>query len=160
MLTRMLLLAALIPACRAAEARPESKATLSGVAQFPDALPTTDHGSVRLTIRGSAEVSDDCKTSGDQNFVATYDGELIVQPDGQFNSSLYPTSSTVALANGCTATQIRNVHQVTSIELDAQLGDEVGRGTLTVQNLAAVDGDELNAGAFDELVGELTFTRQ
>jgi hypothetical protein len=160
MLTRMLLLAALIPACRAAEARPESRATLAGTAQFPTDLPTTDHGTVRLTIRGSAEVSDDCKTSSNQNFVATYDGELVVQPDGQFNSSLYPTSPTVALANGCSATQIHNVNQVTSIAIDAQLGDEVGHGGLTYQNLAAVDGDELNAGAFDELVGELTFTRQ
>ena len=156
----MLLLAALIPACRAAEARPESRATLAGTAQFPDALPTTDHGSVRLTVRGSAEVSDDCKTSGDQNFVGTYDGELVVQPDGQFNASLYPTSASVALANGCSASQIHTVHQVTSIEIDAQLGDEVGHGALTYQNLAAIDGDELNAGAFDELAGELTFTRQ
>jgi hypothetical protein len=155
----MILLLAALSACRSAEARPESKATLTGTAQFPNELPTTDHGSVRLTIRGTAEVSDDCKTSGDQNFVATYDGELIVQPDGQFNSSLYPGSPTVALANGCSATQIRNIHQLTSIEISAQLGDEVGRGTLTVQNLAAVDGDELNAGAFDELVGEITFTR-
>jgi hypothetical protein len=48
---------------------------------------------------------------------------------------------------------------VTSIEISAQLGDEVGHGRLTYQNLAAIDGDELNAGAFDELVGELTFTR-
>jgi hypothetical protein len=155
----MLLLAALIPACRAAEARPESRATLAGTAQFPNELPTTDRGTVRLTIRGIAELSDDCKTSGDQSFVATYDGELIVQPDGHFDSSLYPTSPTIALESGCSATQIHNVHQVTSIEIGAELGDQVGRGALTYQNLAAIDGDELNAGAFDELVGELTFTR-
>ena len=159
MLTRMMLLLAALSACRAAEARPESRTTLTGTAQFPTELPTTDRGTVRLTIRGTAEVSDDCKTSGDQDFVATYDGELIVQSGGQFNASLYPTSPTVALANGCGATQIRNIHQVTSIEIAAELGDQVGRGTLTYQNLAAIDGAELEAGAFDELVGELTFTR-
>jgi hypothetical protein len=157
-MTRMMLLLVALSACRAAEARPESRTTLTGTAQFPNDLPTTDRGSVRLTLRGTAEVSDDCKTSSDQSFVATYDGQLIVQPDGHFDASLYPTSPTVALASGCTATDIRNIRQV-SIELDAQLGDEVGRGTLTYQNLAAIDGDELQAGAFDELAGELTFTR-
>ena len=156
---KYLLLLAALSACHAAEARPESKATLTGAARFPADLPTTDRGTVRLTLRGSAEVSDDCKQSGDQDFVATYDGTLIVQPDGQFNASLFPSSPTVVLANGCTATSIRNIHQLTAIEITAELGDEVGRGSLTNQNLAAIDGDELNAGAFDELVGELTFTR-
>ena len=158
MLTRMLLVAALIPACRAADARPESKATLVGTAQFPNEVPTTDHGSVRLTINGTAEVSDDCKTSGDQNFTATYDGQLIVQPDGRFNANLFP--SALNLADGCRATAIRQIDQIANIQLGAQLGDQVGFGALSYQNLAAIDGDELQAGAFDELAGDLTFTKQ
>ncbi|MFT3695019.1 MAG: hypothetical protein QM831_17915 [Kofleriaceae bacterium] len=154
---RFLLLALLIPACREADAqRPSSKATLQGHAQFPQDLPTTHDGTVRLTIRGTAEVSDDCKTSAEQNFEATYDGALTVEPDGQFQAALYPNP--IQLANGCSASSIRNL-AISSIDLSAQLGDEVGRGQLTYQNLASIDGDELRAGAFDDLAGELTFTR-
>ena len=155
---RILLLAALIPACRSAQARPESRATLTGTAHFPTDLPTTHDGSVRMTITGTAEVSDDCRTSGDQNFTAAYDGNLVVGDDGGFTASLYPAP--LSLANGCRATEIRNIHQITNISVDAQLGDEVGHGTLTYQNLAAIDGSELQAGAFDELMADLTFTRQ
>lgn len=155
---RYLLLLALIPACREADAqRPSSKATLVGQAQFPQDLPTTHDGTVRMTIRGTAEVSDDCRVSADQNFEATYDGALTVQPNGQFQAALYPDG--IQLANGCNVSSIRNL-AIQSIDLSAQLGDEVGRGSLTYQNLSAIDGDELRAGAFDQLDGELTFTRQ
>ncbi|HEY0253342.1 MAG TPA: hypothetical protein VGC41_17530 [Kofleriaceae bacterium] len=154
----LLLLAALVPACKAAEAqRPESRTTVIGQAQFPGELPTTHDGTLRLTIRGTAEVSDDCRVSGDQAFVATYDGGLTVQPNGQFNAALAPSG--IQLANGCNANQIRNL-AISSIELGAQLGDEYGAGSLTYQNLSAIDGDELRTGSFDELAGELTFNRQ
>jgi len=154
---RILLLAALIPACRPAEARPESRSTLTGTAQFPTDLPTTHNGTVRMTITGNAEVSDNCRTSGDQSFIAAYDGNLVVGDDGQYTASLYPAP--ISLASGCRPTAIRNIHQITNISVDAQLGDEVGHGTLNYQNLAAIDGDELQAGAFDDLMADLTFTR-
>jgi hypothetical protein len=154
---RILLLAALLPACRSAQARPESRATLSGTARFPTDLPLTHEGTVRMTITGTAEVSDDCETSGDQSFIAAYDGNLVVGDDGQFTASLYPAP--IALASGCRPTEIRNVHQIANISVEAQLGDEVGHGALTYQNLTAIDGDELQAGAFDELMANLTFTR-
>ena len=158
MLARMLLLAAVIPACKAAHAdRPESRATLSGTAHFPTDLPTTHDGNVRMTVHGLAEISDSCNSDGDQNFTATYDGHLVVQPDGRFDASLYPNPITTA--SGCVANDIR-VEHLDSIQLEATRGDETGTGTLTYQNLAAVDGDELKNGAFDDLVGELVFNRQ
>ena len=157
MLARMLLLAALIPACRAAEARNESRATLTGTAQFPGDLPTTRSGTVQMTVRGLGDISDSCKGSGEQQFVATYSGALTVDPAGRFTAPLYPNG--VMVGNNCAAQDIR-IEQISSITLGAQLGDEVGAGELTFQNLAAVDGDELKAGAFDELNGSLTFTRQ
>jgi len=158
MLARILLLAALVPACKAAEAeRPESHATLSGTAQFPTDLPTTHDGNVRMTVRGLAEINDNCHGGGEQTFDATYDGHLVVQPDGRFDAALYPNP--VTTASGCVADDIR-VERVDGIQLEAQLGDEVGTGALTFQNLAAVDGDQLKNGAFDDLVGELVFRPQ
>jgi hypothetical protein len=158
MLARILLLAALIPACRPADAaRPESRATLSGQAQFPSDLPTTHDGNVRMTIRGLAEINDSCKGDGDQNFTATYDGQLVVQPDGRFDASLYPNPITTA--SGCIAQDIR-VEHIDSVTLESQLGDEVGIGNLNYQTLTAIDGDDLKNGAFDDLVGELVFNRQ
>jgi len=153
----MLLLAALVPACKAAQAdRPESHATLSGTAQFPDELPTTQDGNVRMTIRGHGEITDNCNNSGSTMFTATYDGELVVQPDGHFAAALYPNP--IVTANGCSADELREDH-VDNITLEATLGDETATGTLTYQNLAAVDGDELKKGAFDDLVGELIFRK-
>ena len=153
----MLLLAALVPACKAAQAdRPESHATLSGTAQFPDELPTTHDGNVRLTIKGHGEITDSCNNSGSTMFTATYDGQLVVQPDGRFDAALYPNP--IVTANGCAADDLHDDH-VDTIQLDATLGDETGTGTLTYQNLAAVDGDELQKGAFDDLVGELIFRK-
>ena len=158
MLARILLLAALIPACRPADAaRPESRATLSGQAQFPGDLPTTHDGNVRMTIRGLAEINDSCKGDGDQSFTATYDGHLVVQPDGRFDASLYPNPITTG--SGCVAEDIR-VEHIDSVTLESQLGDEVGTGNLNYQTLTAIDGDELKNGAFDDLVGELVFNRQ
>src|SRR3569832_3036273 len=102
MLARMLLLAALIPACKAAHAdRPESRATLSGTARFPTDLPTTHDGNVRMTVHGLAEISDSCNSDGDQNFTATYDGHLVVHPDGCFVVSLFLFS--FSFASGCVA---------------------------------------------------------
>lgn len=158
MLARILLLAALVPACKEAHAdRPESRATLSGTAQFPGDLPTTHDGNVRMTIHGHGEITDTCNLSGSQMFTATYDGRLVVQPDGHFEASLYPNP--INTSNGCVADDIHDDH-VDSIQLEAQLGDEVGTGNLSYQTLTAVDGNELKSGAFDDLVGELVFNRQ
>ena len=157
MLARILFLAALIPACKAAHAdRPESRATLSGTAQFPDELPTTHDGNVRMTIKGHGEITDSCNNSGSTQFTATYDGQLVVQPDGRFDAALYPNP--IITANGCNADDLREDH-VDDITLEAALGDETGSGRLTYQNLTAVDGDELKTGAFDDLVGELVFRK-
>ncbi len=110
-----------------------------------------------MTVRGLAEINDSCKGSGEQQFVATYTGALTVDPDGRFTAPLYPQG--VMVGNGCVAQDVR-IEQISSVTLGAQLGDEVGAGELSFQNLAAVDGDELKAGAFDELNGTLTFNRQ
>jgi hypothetical protein len=131
---------------------------VSGTARFPADPPTTNTGTLRLTIRGLAEINDSCRGSGNQRFTATYDGQLEVQPDGQFTAALYPTAPAVTVSSGCSAEDIR-VEQISSVQLDAQLGDEVGTGGLAFQTLTAVDGDELKAGSFDDLVGQLTFTR-
>jgi hypothetical protein len=158
MLARILLLAALVPACRSASAaRPESRATLSGQAQFPTDLPTTHDGTVRMTISGLGEINDNCHGEGNQNFTATYDGNLTVQPDGRFDAALFPNP--VTTGSGCVADDI-HVERIDNIKLEAQLGDEVGIGNLTYQTLTAVDGDELKNGAFDDLVGEMVFNRQ
>jgi len=153
----MLLLAALVPACKAAQAdRPESHTTLSGTAQFPNDLPTTYDGSVRMTIKGHGKVTDSCNNSGSTMFTATYDGQLVVQPDGRFDAALYPNP--IVTANGCAAGDLHEDH-VDTIQLDATLGDEVGTGNLNYQTLTAVDGNELQKGAFDDLVGELIFRK-
>jgi hypothetical protein len=158
MLARILLLAALIPACKAAHAdRAESRATLSGQAHFPTDLPTTHDGNVRMTIHGVADIDDSCKGDSNQSFTATYDGHLVVQPDGHFDAQLYPNP--IITGSGCTAENLDSAH-IDSITLESQLGDEVGTGNLTYQTLSAVDGDELRNGAFEDLVGELVFTRQ
>ena len=157
MLARILFLAALVPACRAAEAREESRATLTGTAQFAGDLPTIRSGTVQMTVRGVGDINDSCNGSGEQQFVASYAGALTVDPAGRFTAPLYPGGVTVG--NNCVAQDIR-IEQISSITLAARLGDEAGAGELTFQNLAAVDGDELKAGAFDELEGSLTFTRQ
>jgi hypothetical protein len=151
-------LLAALTACRAAEgARAESRATLVGSATFVGDPPTTDRGHVRMTVRGVAETLDDtCRSSGPQQFSATYDGDLAIASDGTFTVALYPNP--IATAGGCIATRLR-VDHVDGIDLEGQLGDELGRGALRFQNLAAVDGDELLAGAFDELAGDLVFGR-
>jgi hypothetical protein len=148
MVARILLIAALVPACRAAQARDESRATLTGKAQFPGELPTTHNGSVQMIVTGVGEINDSCKGSGRQQFVATYAGALTVDPDGSFTSPLYPKG--VLVAENCVAQDLR-VEQIGSIKLAAELGDEVGTGELVFQNLAAADGDELK--------GALVFTR-
>jgi len=157
MLRLALLLAALVPACRAADAaRPESRATLSGTAQWAGDLPTTRSGTVRLTIRGFGEVGDDCRGGGDMAFTATYTGALEVQADDRYSVALYPEAITAG--TGCSANEIRP-ERIDKIQLDAQLGDEVGYGTLGYQTLTAIDGDDLKSGTFDELAGDLVFTR-
>lgn len=158
MLRHALLLVALVPACRAADAaRTESRATLSGTAQWASDLPTTRSGTVRMTIRGYGEVGDDCKGGGDMAFTATYTGALDIQTDDHYSVALFPEA--VVAGTGCTASSIR-VERIDAIQLDAQVGDETGYGTLTYQNLAAVDGDDLKSGNFDELAGDLVFTRR
>jgi hypothetical protein len=158
-MTRIALCLFALAACRTAEsARAESRATLVGTASFVGDSPTTDRGRVRMTVRGIAEAVDDtCRSSGPQRFVATYDGDLVVHGDGTFQSALYP--NLILTGDGCIVTRLR-VAQIDTIDLDGQLGDMVGHGALRFQNLAAVDGDELLAGAFDELDGDLTFARQ
>jgi len=110
-----------------------------------------------MTIRGFGEVSDDCRGGGDMAFTATYRGNLEVQADDRYTVALYPEG--VVAGTGCAAASIRP-ERVDAIQLDAQLGDEVGTGTLSYQTLSAVDGDELKTGNFDDLAGDLVFTRR
>jgi hypothetical protein len=110
-----------------------------------------------LTLVGVADIDDSCKGDGNQTFTATYDGQLVVQPDGHFDALLYPNPITTA--SGCVAEDIRSPH-LQSVTLGSQLGDEVGTGNLTYQTLTAVDGTDLQKGSFDDLAGELVFNRQ
>ena len=151
---RTLLLLAVV-ACRPAEgARPESRATVSGVATFTNGPVATDTGSIAMTIRGTAEDMDNACRSDQREFIATYDGNLALDGNGAFTAALYPRS--IVTPDNCMVTSLR-VEHIDAITLDAQLGDRAGRGALTYQNLAAVDGDELRTGAFDDLVGTLDF---
>jgi hypothetical protein len=151
---RFLWLACLLALGHTAEARPQSYATLHGIASFPHGPLATDRGTVSLIVMGLAESMENSCGTDATAFVAIYDGELVIEGDGSFSAALYPRS--IVTADNCIVTSIRPA-QVTAITIEAQVGDSRGNGWLTYQNLAAVDETELMAGEFGNLDGQLMF---
>ena len=155
MMVRTASLATLVIAGTAGADRPESNATLVGSAAFVG-QPHADRGSVRMIVQGVGEIGDSCPDASEGQFLATYDGELDIQPGGEFEAQLYPSSPVIATPSGCAVTDLR-VDRVTAIQIVAQLGDLVGHGWLTYQNLRAADETDLMRGAFDNLYAQLVF---
>lgn len=135
---------------------PESKARLFGNVMTPVAVSEAVTGSVWLIVRGAGDISDDCADAARREFVAEYFGELELSPDGTFEAKLVPAEPPVATPTGCPVTSL-DVERVGPIAIAAEIPELAleGTGWLTFQTLTAVDNDDLQAGAFDDLAATL-----
>src|SRR5256885_1439097 len=100
---RLLAIACAVVACHRADAQTHDPATVVGYATLPFALTGPARGTVRLIVRGSAEISDACPDAALRAFVSEYDGELELRPDGSFSARLAPFQPPVATPSGCPA---------------------------------------------------------
>lgn len=139
--------------CKRARAYPESRAVLVGHASFVGEAPSEpQRGSVRIIVRGTGDISDACPDAAAREFVAEYDGELLLSTDGSFEARLGPFDPPVATPAGCTVRRV-GVERIDDVSIEAAvpaLGLQ-GRGWLDFQTLTSVDNDDLQAGSFDEL---------
>jgi hypothetical protein len=156
------LIAAACLACgKRAAAQPASQATLLGHASFPlwsAPLAQPQQGTVRVILYGEGDIDDDCSDREAGRFVAEYDGELTVSPDGLFEAALAPLSPPIATPVGCRVTSLE-VHRIDSVVILAHLPtlQMDGEGSLEFQNLGAADLDELETGDFGELYARIAF---
>jgi len=175
----ILMMAATPPPALTAE--PQMK--LVGTAMFADSTVLDQPASVQMTVEGVGTIGDDCLDASAGRFVAVYAGEL--QPtsgDGArtFEASLAPDTPAIYTPGGCPIHDLTDPN-VETVKLKAWVTPTTaacnhvcrddhcraacasafairGVGELTFQLLRVVDQQTLEAGAFDELWGMLTFT--
>ncbi len=167
----------------AAAQRADPQTKLVGTAMFADSTILDQPASVEMTIEGVGTIGDDCFDASAGRFVAVYAGELVPTSDDSartFEASLVPDTPAIHTPGGCPIHDLAdpNVETVkltgwvtpTTAACGHVCRDDAcraacarafairGAGELTFQLLRVVDQQTLEAGAFDELWGMLTFT--
>jgi hypothetical protein len=158
-LIALLGIAAAGASCKSARANRESRAVLVGRASFPDQAPgEAQRGGVRFIVRGVGDISDDCPDAAARQFLAEYDGELVLAADGSFEARLVPFDPPVATPSGCTVRRVA-VERIDDAWIEASVPALAleGQGWLDWQTLTSIDNDDLQAGSFDELHATIVF---
>ena len=158
---------------------------LVGIAMFADSTVLDQPASLQMTVEGVGTIGDDCFDASAGRFIAVYAGELVPAPASgnnarTFEASLVPDTPAIYTPGGCPIHNLADP-QVTSVKLTGWVTTTTaacnhvcrddacraacakafairGWGELTFQLLRVVDQHTLEAGAFDELWGMLTFT--
>jgi len=161
----------------------DPQAKLVGIAMFADSTILDQPASIKMTIEGVGTIGDDCFDASAGRFVAVYAGELVPTSGDNartFEAPLVPNTPAIYTPGGCPVHDLTdpNVETVkltgwvtpTTAACDHVCRDDHcraacarafairGVGELTFQLLRVVDQHTIEAGAFDELWGMLTFT--
>ena len=152
---------ALIVSATGAQAHgaPESSTRLVGRATIDGVTLSEDvHGTVRMIIHGTGDISDDCPDARGRAFVSELDGDVVIAPDGSFEADLYPFSPTVATPSGCVVSRV-SIERIDGVRIIVALPslEREGTGWLDFQTLSSVDNGELQSGDYGTLHTSLYF---